>query len=95
MSSNSDRIREKLRAAAYHEAFLIGRMALEESPCDYEVIAALHDLTAQLRSNCMDLAVRKMDVGPAYATLENVLSEANKLTGQDMYGRNIISSPSQ
>ncbi|KDB09180.1 hypothetical protein LIG30_1792 [Burkholderia sp. lig30] len=43
----------------------------------------------------MDLAVRKMDVGPAYATLENVLSEANKLTGQDMYGRKIISSPSQ
>ena len=43
----------------------------------------------------MDLAVRKMDIGPAFATLESVLREANKLTGQDMYGRKIISSPSQ
>jgi len=67
-------------------------MALEASPGDREVIAALHDLTEQLRSHCMDLAVRKMDVGPAYATLESALREANKLTGQDMYGREMIPS---
>jgi hypothetical protein len=35
----------------------------------------------------MDLALRKMDYGPEYEILEDVLRGANKLTGQDMYGR--------
>lgn len=95
MSVNADRIREKVNAAAYDEAYSIGRMALEDSPRDDEVIAALCVLTAQLRSTCMDLAARKMDYGPDYDALENLLREANKLTGQDMYGRTIASPPSQ
>lgn len=95
MSVNSDRIREKVHAAAYDEAYSIGRMALEDSACDNEVIAALYDLTAQLRLTCMDLAARKMDYGPDYGALENLLREANKLTGQDMYGRTIAPPPSQ
>jgi hypothetical protein len=48
---------------------------------------AVLELTAQLRSTCMDLALRKMDYGPEYEVLEDVLRGANKLTGQDMYGR--------
>lgn len=43
----------------------------------------------------MDLAARKMDYGPDYDALENLLREANKLTGQDMYGRTIAAPPSQ
>ncbi|MGF6408576.1 hypothetical protein [Paraburkholderia tuberum] len=95
MSLKSQRVREMVRAAAYREAYLIGRKALEESACDDEVIAALRDLTTQLRSNCMDLAARKMDVGPEYDALEKLLREANRLIGEDLYGRKIASPPSQ
>lgn len=95
LSLNSDRVRELVYAAAYRDAYLIGRAALEESACDDEVIPALRVLTAQLRSKCMDLAARKMDVGSEYKALENLLREANKLTGEDMYGRTAGSPPGQ
>ena len=95
MSGTSDRIREKVQAAEYDDAYSIGRRALENSPSDHEVALALRILTAELRRTCMDLAVRKMDYGREYDALEYLLREASKLTGQDMYGRTILSLPSQ
>jgi hypothetical protein len=74
-------------AAAYRDAYSMGRAALDKPAHDHEVIAALRELTARLRSNCMDLAARKMDVSPEYDALEQLLKEANELTGEDMYGR--------
>ncbi len=35
----------------------------------------------------MDLAAKKKDVGPDYESMENLIREANELTGEDMYGR--------
>lgn len=88
----SDRIREKVDAAEYEEAYFIGRAALEECASDVEVIAALSDLTERLRSKCMGLAAQKKDCGPEYHALESLLIEASKLTGQDIYGHKIDSS---
>jgi hypothetical protein len=87
MSVISDQIRMKIHTAAYREAYLLGQKALELNSCDRdEIKSAMCDLTAQLRSSCMDLASRKKDAGPDYQLLEDLLRETNKLTGQDMYG---------
>ncbi|WP_218132728.1 hypothetical protein, partial [Cupriavidus sp. YR651] len=95
LSVKSDLIREKVHAAAYAEAYSVGLMALENSPNDQEIAAALHYLTAELRWVCMDLASRKIDYGREYCVLESLLREASKLTGQDLYGQKLVSPPSQ
>ena len=87
MSEISDRMRMNISVGDYEEAYSIGRDALQESNCGRdEIIAALCDLTARLRSDCMGLAVKKMDSGADYDALESLLRKANELTGQDMYG---------
>jgi hypothetical protein len=88
MSIISDQIKMKIHAAAYEEAYLLGQKALELNSCDRdEIKSAMCDLTARLRSSCMDLASLKRDAGPNYQLLEDLLGKTNKLTGQDMYGR--------
>lgn len=87
MSGISERIRTCISVGNYEEAYSIGRDALRESaPHRDEIVAALCELTAQLRSDCMGLAARKMDSGAAYEALELLLRKTNELTGQDMYG---------
>jgi hypothetical protein len=87
MSELSERIRMNISAGSYEKAYSIGRDALNESASNRdEIIAALCELTARLRSECIDLAVRKMDSGADYDALENLLCKANELTEQDMYG---------
>ncbi|MEX3959237.1 hypothetical protein [Trinickia sp. EG282A] len=87
MSEISDLIRVNISVGGYEKAYSIGRDALQESECDRdEIIAALCELTARLRSDCMGLAVKKNDFGADYDALENLLRKANELTGQDMYG---------
>jgi hypothetical protein len=73
-------------AEAYREAYLIGRAAFVDSAGDVHLLAGLRHLTAQLRSDCMVLASEKRDVGPGYLALDGLLKEANKMTGEDMYG---------
>lgn len=87
MSEVVDCIRTNVHAGAYEAAYSIGRDALREPECDRgQIIAALCELTARLRSGCMGLAAKKNDLGPDYEVLENLLRKANELTGQDMYG---------
>jgi hypothetical protein len=72
---------------AYKDAYVIGLEALKDPENDHdEIVAVLCDLTARLRSECMDRAVCKSDYGEEYDALEDLLSKANRLTGQDMYG---------
>ncbi|WMY07443.1 hypothetical protein [Paraburkholderia phenoliruptrix] len=87
MSEISERIRTNISVGNYEEAYSIGRDALQESAYGRdEIVAALCELTARLRSDCMGLAVRKMDSGADYDALELLLRKTNELTGQDMYG---------
>lgn len=87
MSEISERIRENISAGNYEAAYSIGRDALQEQGCSRdEIVAALCELSARLRSDCMGMAVRKMDSGADYDALEVLLRKTNTLTGQDMYG---------
>ncbi|WP_287497974.1 hemagglutinin repeat-containing protein [Pandoraea sp. CB10b_02] len=80
-------IRTNISVGAYEKAYSVGRDTLQEPGCDREnIIAALCELTAQLRSVCMELAVQKIDFGTDYDALESLLRKTNELTGQDMYG---------
>jgi hypothetical protein len=71
----------------YESAYRVGREALSGGVQDTAVLSALYALTAKLRSECMDMAVRKADVGDGYFSKENLLRAVNALTGEDMYGR--------
>lgn len=87
VSKMAELVRMNISVGAYEKAYSIGRDALQEPKCDREnIIAALCELTARLRSDCMSLAVRKLDFGEDYDALENLLRKTNELTGQDMYG---------
>jgi hypothetical protein len=87
MSEISKRVRMNISAGNYETAYSIGRDALQESGCDHdEIVAALCELTAQLRSECMGLAVKKADFGADYDALEKLLRKSSELTGQDVYG---------
>lgn len=83
----SAHIRECTISGQYARALVLGRDALRERPNDFAVLAALLELTALLRAECMDLAVRKMDSGPTYMDKEELLMDISLLTGQDVYGR--------
>ncbi|WP_197387905.1 hypothetical protein [Ralstonia pseudosolanacearum] len=82
-----NRMRMDIAAGTYEMAYSIGRDVLQDPECGREnVIAALCELKARLRSHCMGLAAQKEDYGADYVALENLLRKANELTGQDMYG---------
>ncbi|CAG9181314.1 hypothetical protein LMG23992_04474 [Cupriavidus laharis] len=87
MSEIADAIRKNIDSSAYEKAYLIGHDALQKSEEEREeIIAALCELTARLRADCMGMAVKKMDSGATYDSLESLLRKVNELTGQDMYG---------
>ncbi|CAD6550384.1 hypothetical protein ACFQ3P_24230 [Paraburkholderia sabiae] len=87
MSKPADKIRSNVSIGAYQQAYLLGVNALETAKSDRsDIVAALRDLTARLRSECMERAIQKMDFGPEYEALERLLRNSNELTGQDMYG---------
>jgi len=87
MISAAAKIGEYTKSQNYEQAYLLGKRYLEKSPGDPGVLAALRELTAVLRSKCLDMAAKKQDCTTAYLQLEDLLSQTNGLTGQDMYGR--------
>lgn len=86
MSELSDRILKNVRAGAYEDAYRVGNEVLSKSREDADVMAAMLELSAHLRSECMSLAIQKMDCSQQYVSLESLLRKVNELTGQDMYG---------
>ncbi|WP_150587314.1 hypothetical protein [Pandoraea communis] len=86
MSEFSDRIQKNIRAGAYEDAYRVGSEALRKSSGDEDVMAAMLELSAHLRLECMSLAIQKYDYGEKYVSLERLLRKVNKITGQDMYG---------
>ncbi|MBN8924400.1 MAG: hypothetical protein J0I96_15095 [Rhodanobacter sp.] len=87
MNTIAESIRIKVDAGAYEEALRLSNEAKLKGEFDGAALGALLTLTATLRSRCMDLAAKKKDVGPDYESMENLIREANELTGEDMYGR--------
>ena len=88
MSGMADRILESINDKDYARAYLIGLEALDESEKgNEEILAALRELTARIRSECMDRAISKDDYNNEYIDFEALLRKVNLLTGQDMYGR--------
>lgn len=87
MSEASHQIRTHLQCGDVELAHAVGKAALRDTPDDPAVVSALLELTAKLRSECMDMAIRKMEGSAIYAATEALLREVNVLTGQDMYGR--------
>lgn len=74
-------IRELIQRGEYESALELCISASEDGAPDSDI------LTAKLRSACIDLAYRKADYSPDYFALEKLLTKANELTGEDMYGR--------
>ncbi|MER2177126.1 MAG: hypothetical protein ABS955_05430 [Stenotrophomonas maltophilia] len=83
----SHRIRTHVQSGDHAQAYAVGKAALRDMPDNPAVLSALFELTATLRSECMDMASRRMDASTSYAATEALLREVNELTGQDMYGR--------
>ncbi|EON12798.1 hypothetical protein [Pandoraea sp. SD6-2] len=86
LSGFSDRILKNIRAGAYGDAYRVGSEALRKSSGDEDVMAAMLELSAHLRSECMSLAIQKYDYSEKYVSLESLLRRVSNLTGQDMYG---------
>jgi hypothetical protein len=86
MTDVSHQMREHIRAGEYQQAYLLGRSALSEKGHTSAVFSALLELTSKLRSECMDMAVRKADYGREYFTMEQLLRDASALINQDVYG---------
>ncbi|GAB2801176.1 hypothetical protein [Dyella kyungheensis] len=87
MSELARKISEKVELGAFAEALQLARVSTSGRMLDPAVRQAMLDLTAELRSICMGMASRKKDFVPEYDAIENVLRQANELTGQDMYGQ--------
>ena len=87
LSDVPSKIRTKIRAREYEDAYLLAKRALAKHANDQAVQSALLELADQLRSECMDLAYSKRDIGTTYESKESLLREVNALIGLDMYGR--------
>lgn len=83
----ANQIRQYVDAGDYEAAAKLSIEAAKDRRPESEVMQAILYLTAALRHNCMNRAVRKQDSGPEYCALEATLREVNKVTGEDMYGR--------
>jgi hypothetical protein len=77
----------KVALGALDEATSLGVEAASNNLLDSDARDAMLRLTAELRHRCMLLAIRKMDGGSEYMTLERLLRQANRVTGQDIYGK--------
>lgn len=89
MSELARQICEKVELRAFEEALRLAKASTSGRLSDPEVRQSVLCLTAELRSTCMGMAVRKMDFGAEYDAVENLLRQASELTGQDMYGQYI------
>lgn len=87
VSDASHRIRTHIQSGDHAQAYAVGKAALRDTPDDQAVLSALFELSATLRSGCMDMASRRMDASTTYVATEALLRAVNELTGQDMYGR--------
>lgn len=85
--SISDQIDEAIGSGNLELAYDLGRAGLQQFPDDQAIMNAMFALTAQLREQCIGLAVLKMDAGASYLAKEALLRRINALTGEDMYGR--------
>ncbi|MBR2816983.1 MAG: hypothetical protein IKE60_20170 [Reyranella sp.] len=83
----AEQIRGSIESGEYERALDLAKAASLENRLGPEALRALFEMTAKLRSKCMDLASWKQDTGPVYQALEATLIKANELTGEDMYGR--------
>ncbi|MFT4163487.1 hypothetical protein [Shinella sp.] len=83
----AEQMNDLIQAGDYRRVVDLGIAASLTGRLEPEAFQALLRMTARLRSACIDLALRKADSGPEYEALEAILIEANKLTGEDMYGR--------
>lgn len=79
-------MRTKIDNGEYREALQLGTDATSNGIMNPVVMEAMLYLTAKIRSTCMDMASRKAE-GQHYWDLENLLGQANVLTGEDVYGR--------
>ncbi|MBP0582012.1 hypothetical protein J8I29_21970 [Labrys sp. LIt4] len=85
----ADQIRGLVERGEYERALDLGIAASLNDRLEPDALQALYGMTAKLRSECIDLASKKADVGPVYQALEAMLLKANELTGEDMYGRRV------
>jgi hypothetical protein len=76
MDGTAERIRAMVEVGAYDEAYRLWKEAIDAKARNDDIIAALLDLTAKLRSDCMDLAAKKQDVGTKYRSMEDLLRES-------------------
>ena len=87
MNAPAREIAALARQARYEDAYRVGKRALEKDPGNEHVIDALKDVTAALRSRCMDLASNKAtEFSPELKEKEALLRKINPLTGEGMYG---------
>jgi len=86
MTELAQQIHERVENGAFDEALRLAQASTTGRIYDPAVRKSVLYLTAELRSVCMGMASRKMDFGPEYDAIENLLREANELTGQDTYG---------
>lgn len=87
MSRIEDQLAAHVRNGEYEKAYRLGQEVMSNQPENLAVLSILYELTAKLRSECMDLGIQKADSGAHYMSKENLLQDINKLTGEDMYGR--------
>ena len=86
MSDAAKKIQELIKINSFEQAYKVGFAALSAQPNDKLTLKTMYDLSAKLRSECMDLAIKKMDSGEPYLSTEALLRKVNKLTGEDMHG---------
>ena len=89
MAETAKRMRELISIERFEEAYELGKDPLSDASSYTEVMAALKELTNELRFHCMSLAARKMDFGHDYSCKEDLLKKVCKLIGQDIYGNRL------
>lgn len=87
LSNTDDQLATHVRNGEYEKAYRLGAEMMSSESENLTIVSILYELTAKLRSECMDLAARKADSGEPYISKENLLRKISLLTGEDMYGR--------
>ncbi len=81
----SKKISENIHNKNYEKAYIEGKTALISNSENKEVLNALYELTACLRSEAMSFASKKANYSNI-SSYEVLLEKVNVLTSQDMYG---------
>lgn len=92
MTDIERRIEQAIDAKHHEDAFLLAEREIAAGRSTAMLLRCVRRIADEVRSECIDLASCKRDVGDAYSSKEALVRQASLVLGEDVYGRPLAGS---